>query len=151
MAARELIAVVVTGGVVYGPGYKNPPPDDVAATITNPSVWGEASDVDVPAADRPVLVEPVEHPHDVPLVPGAEPDSEPGEAPAEPHTPEPAVDTPAAPAEPVKVDEDEVPPRSGKGSGLTAWKAFADAHGVSYPEDASRDDIILACEEAKLI
>lgn len=38
--------------------------------------------------------------------------------------------------------EVEVPPKSGKGSGLAAWAKYADAHGVAVEDDDTRDDII---------
>lgn len=41
-----------------------------------------------------------------------------------------------------------VPPRAGKGSGKEAWAAYAEANGVEVDADASRDDIIAACEAA---
>lgn len=34
------------------------------------------------------------------------------------------------------------PPRSGKGSGLEAWRAYAEAVGVTVPADSSRTQII---------
>ncbi|MGW4578275.1 hypothetical protein ACWELP_06235 [Rhodococcus aetherivorans] len=39
-------------------------------------------------------------------------------------------------------ENDGVPPRSGRGSGLTAWQAFLDSKRIDYPADASRDDLI---------
>jgi hypothetical protein len=45
----------------------------------------------------------------------------------------------------------EAPPRSGRGSGIDAWRAFAEQHGVEVAADASREDIIAACEAAELI
>ncbi|MFJ8760841.1 hypothetical protein [Streptomyces cyaneofuscatus] len=47
--------------------------------------------------------------------------------------------------------EVEAPPRSGKGSGIDAWQAFAHEHGVGTDSDMSRDDIIAACERAGLV
>lgn len=77
---------------------------------------------------------------------------------------EPGRDEPPARAEPAAEpapdpvpddDEDEglpdPPPRAGRGSGLEAWQAFADAAGVGYPEGARRDDIVEACVEAGVI
>jgi hypothetical protein len=43
------------------------------------------------------------------------------------------------------------PPRAGKGSGIGPWRTFAEAHNVACPPDASRDDIIAACEAAGVI
>lgn len=45
----------------------------------------------------------------------------------------------------------EAPPRSGRGSGIEAWQAFAEKHGVGTDSDMTRDDIIAACEAAELI
>lgn len=36
----------------------------------------------------------------------------------------------------------EEPPRSGRGSGETAWVAFLEQEGVAIPEGATRDDLI---------
>ncbi|WP_405674893.1 hypothetical protein OG292_03250 [Streptomyces sp. NBC_01511] len=41
---------------------------------------------------------------------------------------------------------DDAPRRSGRGSGVEAWLAFAEAHGVGTDSGMSRDDIIAACE-----
>lgn len=41
------------------------------------------------------------------------------------------------------------PPRSGKGSGVEAWLAYAESKGIDMPEDASRDDVIAAVDAAK--
>jgi hypothetical protein len=38
------------------------------------------------------------------------------------------------------------PPRSGRGSGVEAWRAHAAHLGVEVPDDASRDDIIAAVD-----
>jgi hypothetical protein len=40
------------------------------------------------------------------------------------------------------------PPRSGKGSGIEAWRAYAHAANVAVPDEAERGDIIAACERA---
>lgn len=41
---------------------------------------------------------------------------------------------------------DGLPPKAGKGSGIAAWKKYADDNGVSYTEGATRDEIIAAVE-----
>jgi hypothetical protein len=51
---------------------------------------------------------------------------------------------PAAPAETPAVDE--MPPTSGKGSGIEAWAGYANAKGIAYPEGANRDEIIAAVQ-----
>lgn len=43
---------------------------------------------------------------------------------------------------------DPMPPTSGRGSGADAWAKWADEHGITYPEGASRDEIIAAVESA---
>ncbi|MBQ1122642.1 hypothetical protein [Streptomyces sp. B15] len=50
-----------------------------------------------------------------------------------------------------EVESVEEPPRSGRGSGVDAWRAFAEAHGVAVDDQMSRDDVIAACEQAGLI
>ncbi|MFF7365622.1 hypothetical protein [Streptomyces sp. NPDC008125] len=45
----------------------------------------------------------------------------------------------------------EAPPRSGRGSGEAAWRAFAEQHSVEVAADASREDIVAACEAAGLV
>lgn len=40
------------------------------------------------------------------------------------------------------------PPRIGRGSSAAAWLAYAASHGVTVPEDATRTDIITACQQA---
>ncbi|MFJ3587531.1 hypothetical protein ACIQUY_29255 [Streptomyces sp. NPDC090231] len=45
----------------------------------------------------------------------------------------------------------EAPPRSGRGSGVEAWRAFAEQHDIEVAADASREDIIAACEAAELV
>lgn len=52
-----------------------------------------------------------------------------------------ASDVEASAAESVTSDG-EVPPRSGRGSGLTAWQQFLDGQGITYPADATRDDLV---------
>lgn len=43
----------------------------------------------------------------------------------------------------------EEPPRSGKGSGVKAWREYADTIGVEYPSDAKAADIIEAVDAAR--
>jgi hypothetical protein len=128
--SRELSKVVVLNGTVYGPGYINPPPDDVAARITNPIAWGDEPD----SGKSPQGAEPVEAP--VVASPGDGEVTSPDPIPAPADEPKPTVPE---------------PPRSGAGSGITAWRAFADANDVDYEADATRDEIIVACEQAKVI
>lgn len=63
-------------------------------------------------------------------------------------------DSPTEPAAEVVEDEldgssDTVPPpRAGRGSGLRPWADYATANGVEFDEDAGRDEIVAACEDA---
>lgn len=43
---------------------------------------------------------------------------------------------------------DDPPPQAGPGSSRAKWLDYADAHGVRMRDDASREDIIAACETA---
>ncbi|MEW1867040.1 hypothetical protein AB0420_02380 [Streptomyces caelestis] len=45
----------------------------------------------------------------------------------------------------------EAPPRSGRGSGVEAWRQFAEQNDLDVPADAGREDIIAAAEDAGLI
>lgn len=41
------------------------------------------------------------------------------------------------------------PPRSGKGSGVQAWRAYAEAKGFTVPAEADRDGIVAIVDAAK--
>lgn len=56
---------------------------------------------------------------------------------AEEESPAPLHEAPA-------VTTHGVPPRSGKGSGIQAWRAYADANGFETDDDIGRDEIIAA-------
>ena len=43
------------------------------------------------------------------------------------------------------------PARAGKGSGIDAWRAFAESKGVGVDSGMSRDDIVAACEQAGVL
>lgn len=45
-------------------------------------------------------------------------------------------------------DDDSPPPQGGPGSGLKAWLAYAEKHGVAVDSEWSRDDVIEALEKA---
>jgi hypothetical protein len=45
----------------------------------------------------------------------------------------------------------EAPPRSGRGSGIDAWRQFAEQNGVDTDDEMSRDDVIAAVESAGVI
>lgn len=93
-------------------GPSRQPPPEVAVRITNPDVW-----------DGPVETEPPVPPAPVPPV-----------AP-----PVPPADEPGADGVGGALPE---PPRSGRGSGLDAWLAFARQEGVEVPPDSERNDVI---------
>lgn len=46
-------------------------------------------------------------------------------------------------------DEVDAPARSGRGSGLPVWKAYASSLGIEVPADATRDDVIKLVDEHK--
>jgi hypothetical protein len=43
------------------------------------------------------------------------------------------------------------PPRGGPGATRDAWAAYAYAHDVDVDDDMSRDDIIVACDDAGVV
>lgn len=61
---------------------------------------------------------------------------------------EPADSSPVEVPVPVGAGDLEAPPRSGKGSGAAEWRAFAERKGVDVDQDATREDVIAACEAA---
>lgn len=53
----------------------------------------------------------------------------------------------AAAEEPTDESETSaIPPKSGKGSGVKAWRAYADTVGFETDDDITRDEIIAALE-----
>jgi hypothetical protein len=74
------------------------------------------------------------------------------------HTPVGPPPTPADEPAPVEVAGDEgtdepdaaiaVPPKNGAGSGVEAWRAYAEAHQVEVPADAKREQIWAALADA---
>lgn len=50
------------------------------------------------------------------------------------------------------VDDDDEgsgpPPQSGKGSGVEAWRKYAESLGFEAPDEATRDDIVRALADA---
>lgn len=57
-------------------------------------------------------------------------------------------DTNPGPKAPAPV---EAPPRSGRGSGVDAWRAFAEQNGLDVDEDRTRDEIVADLEERGVI
>ncbi|SFK73178.1 hypothetical protein [Streptomyces pini] len=45
----------------------------------------------------------------------------------------------------------EAPPRSGRGSGVEAWRRFAEANGYDTDDEMSRDDVIALLERNGVI
>ena len=64
---------------------------------------------------------------------GTPADTEPQGSPAAGESTTPGADT-------------EAPPRTGKGSGVAAWREFLTARSIEYPADAERDDLVAIWE-----
>lgn len=45
----------------------------------------------------------------------------------------------------------EAPPRSGRGSGVDAWRAYAESNGYDTDDDMSRDDVIALLEREGVV
>lgn len=58
---------------------------------------------------------------------------------------------PTARQSPAGAGDSDAPPRSGRGSGVDAWRAYAARTDLDVADDASREDIIAAAEDAGLI
>lgn len=125
---RHLAAWVIIDGQAFGPEHDLPA--DIAARITNPHAWPP----DVPAlADVPAGSAIDGSDADMPgLMASAKSSSIPR-----------VTNDRAAPR-----DAAVPPPRSGKGSGADAWKAYAHAVNVDIEANADRGEIIAACERA---
>ncbi|WP_405375981.1 MULTISPECIES: hypothetical protein [unclassified Microbacterium] len=52
------------------------------------------------------------------------------------------------PAEAAPADAAKIPPKSGRGSGVPAWRDYADRNGFEMDDDVTREEIISALEEA---
>jgi len=142
---------VFIDGVLYEKG--SVPPDEVIPKVGS-HMWADGY-TPPPVSNGPEIA--TEQPDPPPAgpevasegdldgpVPPASSEPDPGD------TPPPAGDEPtAAPAAsptPVKA-----PNRSGQGSSLTAWQAFAAANDVDVHAEAERHEVIEACEKAGLI
>lgn len=131
--AKQLSRVVV----LTNPETRNAevfrPGDDVPAwareVITNPTAW-DGGDTADSTPEPPKQPEPLKDP----------------EPPKEPEPPSnPAGDGTGDDPK----DAIEEPPRAGRGSSLEAWQGYADALGIEYANDATRDDIVAAVDAAK--
>lgn len=137
MAGRALSCTVILDGTAWR--ADTVPPPAVAARIRNPQCWADAEATEPAGPTEPVSA-----------VPEAEPPAqEPAQgvaAESDPAVPE-VVETPSTAGPPPVA----APPRSGAGSGLPAWRAFGQARDVDFERDATRDEIIAACEEAGVL
>lgn len=150
--AKQLTATVILTNPktrlaeTFRPG--EPVPGWASRLITNPAAWGEADAAPAPqAAAAPVTPATPSTPASA-----ASADSAANAAAVPPAPPEPSS-TPAtatSAADPAGDDDEaavlEEPPRKGRGSSLEAWQGHADALGIEYDNDASRDDIIAAVD-----
>lgn len=113
--------------IVYLPGQEVP--QKHREQITAPGVW----------EDGPEAHEPVAEPEPTPQ-PAPEPVQEPAPAAEPAATPEALV----------------IPPKAGRGSSADAWRRYASEAAeradlkIEFDDDAKRDDIITALEEAKI-
>ncbi|MGW0015521.1 hypothetical protein ACWDVX_37955 [Streptomyces tendae] len=48
-------------------------------------------------------------------------------------------------------DAPKAPPRSGRGSGVDAWRAYAEGNGYDTDDEMSRDDVIALLEREGVI
>jgi len=110
---------------------------------------GEPVRVEEPAPQsKPPKVVPVQEPAPA-VAPEAPADEDPDDTEDEDTTGRPVEVAEPAPAEEKPLPSP--PPRAGRGSGLDPWRAFADEVNVPYSPDDGRDDIIAACERARVI
>ncbi len=133
--ARTLNAYVYVNGVGYAPG--DAVPDDVAKKI-GAHAWTDG-EPDVQAAGTRGVGDPVP---ETPVQLGGD-DAAKDHFPASDDAVEPGTgDAPAAPSG----DLPSAPPRSGRGSGLEAWKAHAEKLGIQVSDSADRDDVMAAVD-----
>ncbi|MEU4218131.1 hypothetical protein [Actinoplanes sp. NPDC026623] len=137
MQQRRLAAWVIIDGRAYGPDHDLPA--DIAERITNPHAWPpEHASAPEP---EPVFAGPAAPTWNLDATPAPKPAPEPAPDPA------PVLvlpDSGGGGGLPAVVP----PPRSGKGSGVEAWRAYAAAMHVSVADDTDRGDIIAACVRA---
>jgi hypothetical protein len=129
----------------FGPG--DDVPSWAAKQITNPDVWVDEADDEPVERDRPdVLAERFRGfgAKDSMVAAVADLDDDDVEALA-------ALDDDQLreTIEMSRAGGDDPPPKGGAGSGIEEWTAYATAHGIDVPADATRDDIITAVEAAQ--
>lgn len=147
MSGRKLTRLVVLDGQVWAAGSE--PPPEIAARIRNPRAW---SDEPEPAQVQPEpVIKPVVGRTEVPV--------------ADPATggvqnpPAEATGNSSAVPEGAVVETGGItpgqglpePPRAGKGSGVDAWRAYAEQHGVTVDDNAERGEIIAALQDAGVV
>lgn len=163
---RELTRLVILDGVAWPAG--SVPPAEVAARITNPLCWqavedepglpwgpegtpkvSTASQPVIPAAPATGITNLDEKSGD-----SAVPDASPGTVIARSDLEYPVGEYPLADD---KGDQAQAgpevlePPRSGQGASTAAWQTFARQHEVEVASDATRSEIIAACQDAGVI
>lgn len=154
--ARRLRRGVILDGDLIPAGTPETP--YLAAEITNPRAWVGEPDAPAPAATPPASPPLPPAPSSTPPTSGQEQHSD--DAPAkgaegadESGGPDEAEDAdeadggegdePEQPATPASREPTpQEPPRSGKGSGVHAWQAYATHLGVQFPAEATRDELI---------
>ncbi|WP_053065479.1 hypothetical protein [Micromonospora sp. RV43] len=145
----RLASYVHVGGRRFGP--EDEVPADVAALITNPKAWeGGAPPTRVESGTTARTPE-AQAPGDPPSQAAQEYEMTPEEIQALAGDDADAGDAGDSAADGDKPAQIPAPRRSGRGSGVDAWAAFAATQGVEVEADASRDEIIAACEQAGVI
>ncbi|MFG1872147.1 hypothetical protein [Micromonospora arborensis] len=145
----RLAGYVHVGGRRYGPD--DPIPPDVAARITNPRAWeggklpriatggvvrgseSKGSDTVLSQVSGGFMLRPEQV-----AAMAADDGDQTQQDPTEDQQKQSPARIPA-------------PPRTGAGSGVDAWSAYAATQGVEVEDGARRDDIIAACERAGVL
>lgn len=158
----EHIAVRITNPAAWAPDNH---PTATAASAPPATVTPDADVPDQPTTSRDDAAVPDTAVPDAAVSDAAVPDVAVADRGAAPGMPDPAVpdeptatrgDTPSPDITTAGPGADGVvapasmspPPRSGKGSGVEAWRAYARDRRVPVPDGAERGDIITACEKA---
>jgi hypothetical protein len=128
MADKKATVNFTHQGVWYGPDYGDGTVPAEVAKQVGPHVFGEYPEqVDVAEA-------PVEDVKNAPASEGR--DERLGQEAQSGGAPDDVVGS--------------APPKAGPGSGVDAWRTYAEANGVEVDEDASRTEVIDAVEKAGL-
>lgn len=122
MSKQLATAVHITqDGIVHTFLPGSTPPKWARDIITNPKAWGD----DDGSAD-----------------PEAAPETEAAPSAEDTASPQPEVEASPADAPAAEKPQVDIPPKAGRGSSATAWRAYADAQGFDSDEDATREEII---------